>query len=158
MSEIHWEQMLRSIGSRVTPQRTAIVSILQENSGHLSAEEIHRLARREHPRLSLATVYRTLRWMKTCGLVRELRLNGKRYRYEIDRNEPHQHMVCLECGKVIEFTCGHCADVRGDLAKQHGFHITGARVRLMGYCADCRARIHKRTQYTHGLPVRKGEY
>ena len=158
MSEIRLEQRLRSAGVRVTPQRTAIARILQEHRGHLSAEEIHRLAQRQHARLSLATVYRTLRWMKTCGLVRELRLNGKRYRYEIDRDEPHQHMVCLECGKVIEFTCGHCTDVRGDLANEHGFHITGARVRLLGYCADCRARIHKRTQCTHGLPVRKGEY
>jgi Fe2+ or Zn2+ uptake regulation protein len=146
MSEIHLEQRLRSAGVRVTPQRTVIASILQEKGGHLSAEEIHRLAQRQHPRLSLATVYRTLRWMKACGLVHELRLNGERYRYEIDRDEAHQHMVCQGCGKIIEFTCDHCTDVHGDLAKKHGFHITGARVRLLGYCTDCRSRVHNGTQ------------
>ena len=142
MSGVQLEQKIRSVGARVTPQRSVIASILQEQGGHLSAEEIHRLARHQHPRLSLATVYRTLRWMKACGLVRELRLNGERYRYEIDRDEPHQHMVCLGCGKVIEFTCGHCSDVHSDLAEEHGFHITGARVRLLGYCADCQARAN----------------
>jgi Fe2+ or Zn2+ uptake regulation protein len=146
MSEIRLEKRLRSAGLRVTPQRTAIARILQENGGHLSAEEIHRLAQHQHPRLSLATVYRTLRWMKACGMVHELRLTGKRYRYEIDRDEAHQHMVCLGCGKVIEFTCGHCVDVHGGLAEKHGFQITGARVRLLGYCADCRARLHNGTQ------------
>lgn len=146
MAETRLEQRLRSAGVRVTPQRTVIASILQEEGGHLSAKEIHRLAQRQHPRLSLATVYRTLRWMKARGLVHELRLNGERYFYEIDRDEPHQHMICSNCGKVIEFTCGHYADVHGDLAEKHGFHITGARVRLLGYCADCRARIHNGTQ------------
>ena len=77
--------------------------------------------------------------MKEAGLVRELRLNSDRHRYEIERQEPHQHMVCLNCGRVIEFTCGHCSEVHGDLADQHGFHITGARVKLLGYCADCQA-------------------
>jgi Fur family peroxide stress response transcriptional regulator len=156
MSDIHLEQKLRSAGGRVTPQRTAIVSILHEKSGHLSAEEIHRLARRRHPRLSLATVYRTLRWMKACGLVNELRLSGESHRYEIHRDEAHQHMVCQNCGKIVEFTCDHCTDVHADLAEKHGFLITGARVRLLGYCADCRARSHKGTQTTHGSPVRKG--
>jgi Fur family ferric uptake transcriptional regulator len=145
MNETPLERRLRDAGERITPQRRLIAGILQEQGGHLSAEEIHRLARRRHPRLSLATVYRTLRWMKESGLVRELRLNGERHRYEIDRNEAHQHMVCLNCGEVIEFTCGHCPEIHGGLAKKHGFHITGARVRLLGYCADCQARVRNGT-------------
>jgi Fe2+ or Zn2+ uptake regulation protein len=146
MAEIGLEQRLRAAGERITPQRTIIASVLQKQGGHLCAEEIHQLARRQYPRLSLATVYRTLRWMKERGLVRELRLNGHRRRYEIDRDTAHQHMVCLGCGKVIEFTCGHCTDVHGNLAEKHGFHITGARVRLLGYCAECRAKIHDATK------------
>jgi Fur family ferric uptake transcriptional regulator len=146
MADIHLEQRLRAAGERITPQRTIIASILQEQGGHLSAEEIHRLSRRRHPRLSLATVYRTLRWLKESGLVRELRLDGEHCLYEIARDEPHQHMVCLECSRVIEFTCGHCADVHGDLADRYGFRITGARVKLLGYCADCRPPLHNGTQ------------
>jgi Fur family ferric uptake transcriptional regulator len=146
MSEVLLEQRLRAAGARVTPQRTVIANILQEQDNHLSAEEIHRLAQRRHPRLSLATVYRTLRWMKECGLVHELRLNGERCRYEIEQDEAHQHMVCLTCGKVIEFTCSHCTDVHGDLAHKYGFRITGARVKLLGHCAECQARVHNEAQ------------
>lgn len=142
MTEAPLERELRAAGGRITPQRKLIASILQRQGHHLSAEEIFLLARRRHPRLSLATVYRTLRWLKESGLVHELRLNGDRRHYEIKRGEAHQHLVCLGCNKVIEFICGHCAEVHGDLADQHGFKITAARVRLLGYCADCQARVH----------------
>jgi Fur family ferric uptake transcriptional regulator len=136
------ERRLRAAGGRITPQRRLIAGILQEQGGHLSADEIYLLARRRHPRLSLATVYRTLRWLKESGVVRELRLNSDHCRYEIERGEGHQHMVCLGCGKVIEFVCSHCKEVHSGLADQYGFEITGARVRLLGYCADCQARLH----------------
>lgn len=143
VTETRLEQELRAAGGRITPQRRLIASILQERGRHLSAEEILLLARRQQPRLGLATVYRTLRRLKESGLVRELRFNGDRRRYEIKRGEGHQHMVCLDCGRVIEFTCGHCREIRSDLANRHGFEITGARVKLLGYCASCRARSHK---------------
>jgi Fe2+ or Zn2+ uptake regulation protein len=149
MVQIPLERRLRSVGQRITPQRRLVVSILQEHGGHLSAYEIHRLAKHQYPGLSLATVYRTLRWLKESGLVRESMLNGDRYHYEMEREELHQHMVCLGCGKVVEFTCGHCLDVHGDLADRHGFRIIGARVRLSGYCADCQTRIHNAAKETN---------
>ena len=143
VTETLLEHKLRTAVDRVTPQRRLIANILKEQDRHLSAEEIFLLARCQNPRLSLATVYRTLRRLKESGLVRELRLNGDRCRYEIERGEGHQHMVCLGCGKVIEFVCDHCPEVHGDLADQYGFQITGARVKLSGYCADCQARLKK---------------
>jgi Fur family ferric uptake transcriptional regulator len=84
--------------------------------------------------------------------VRELRLNGDRYRYEIAQDEPHQHMVCLECGRVIEFTCGHCAKVHMDLADKYGFRITGARVKLWAIAPTARRAIKTstvKTRYVH---------
>ena len=145
MAEMHLEQTLRGAGERITPQRRLIAGILLDQGGHLSADDIHQLARREHPRLSLATVYRTLRWLKECGVVRELRLNGNRYRYEIAREETHQHMICLGCGKVIEFTCKHYSDIEQRLDREHNFRVTGVRVKLLGYCAECQAYLSKST-------------
>jgi len=141
MSETRFEKKLRAEGGRITPQRRLIVSILQKQDRHLSAEEIFMLARRQHSRLSLATVYRTLNRLKESGLLRELRLTDDRCRYELKQDEGHQHIVCLGCGKVIEFTCNHYQDVHEKLAKQYNFKITSARVKLLGYCADCQARI-----------------
>jgi Fe2+ or Zn2+ uptake regulation protein len=128
--------LLRLRGNRVTPQRRAILKIIQEQGGHLSADEIYYLARKEVPRLSLSTVYRTLELLKDLDLVSELQLAGSHYRYEAQSGE-HQHLVCLSCGKVIEFQCAHWAEMHRKLADQHGFKITGSRVELFGYCEEC---------------------
>lgn len=140
MTKTSLEHELQAAGGRVTPQRRLIASILQEQDGHLSADEIYLLARQQHDSISLATVYRTLGRLKESGLVRELRLTGDRCHYEIDK--AHQHMVCLLCGQVIEFACTHYRDALDDPANQYGFQITSVRVKLLGYCADCQARMH----------------
>ena len=127
---------LREHGNRVTAQRRAILEIIQEQGGHLSADEIYHLARREVPRLSLSTVYRTLELLKDLDLVSELHLAGDHYRYEAQSGE-HQHLVCLNCGKVVEFQCAHSSKIHEKLADQHGFKITTSRVELFGYCEEC---------------------
>jgi Fe2+ or Zn2+ uptake regulation protein len=128
--------LLRARGNRVTPQRRTILSIIQQQGGHLSADEIYHLARTEVPRLSLSTVYRTLELLKDLDLVSELHLAGDHYRYEVQAGE-HQHLVCLSCGKVLEFLCAHCTETHRTLADQHGFKITTSRVELFGYCEEC---------------------
>jgi len=133
------EAVLRAEGKRITAQRALILRILQEHGGHLSGDEIHRLARKERPRISLSTVYRTLGLLKELDLIQELRLDGEQYRYEMKGSE-HQHLVCLGCGRVIEFRCAHCISVHQDLAERYGFRITGSRVELLGYCAECQER------------------
>jgi Fe2+ or Zn2+ uptake regulation protein len=125
----------------MTPQRRAILTIIREHGGHLSADEIHDLARREVPRLSLSTVYRTLEFLKELDLVSELQLAGDHSRYEAQSQE-HQHLVCLNCGKVVEFQCGHCAAVHQKVASEHGFSITSGRVELFGYCEECARARH----------------
>ena len=138
------QRTLRAHGKRVTPQRALILKILQKRGGHLDADEIYRLARQERPRLSLSTVYRTLSVLKELGLVRELRFEEGYSRYELAGPEEHHHLICLGCGKVVEFQCAHCAQVHQDLADRHGFQITGSRVELLGYCAECQKRRKQR--------------
>ncbi len=129
-------KLLRERGNRVTTQRRAVLRIIQEREGHLSADEIYDLARKDVPRLSLSTVYRTLDLLKELDLVTELHLAGDHYRYEAQSGR-HQHLVCLGCGKVIEFQCSHCAAMYRELFSQHGFAITSSRVELLGYCEEC---------------------
>jgi Fe2+ or Zn2+ uptake regulation protein len=134
-------ELLRARGNRITPQREAILAIIREHAGHLSADEIYDLARRKVPRLSLSTVYRTLELLKGMDLVSELQLAGDHSRYEAQLQE-HQHLVCLSCGKVVEFQCGHCSAVHQRLASEHGFSITGGRVEIFGYCEECARARH----------------
>jgi Fur family ferric uptake transcriptional regulator len=129
-------ELLRERGNRITPQRRAILRIIRERAGHLSADEIYDLARREIPRLSLSTVYRTLDLLKELDLVTELHLAGNHYRYEA-QSDQHEHLVCLSCGEVIEFHCDHCAAMHQELSDKYGFQITGSRVELFGYCHEC---------------------
>ena len=133
------QDALRSAGRRLTPQRRLILQVLEESNRHLDADALYDRVKARDPDVSLATVYRTLTVLKEMDLVEEHRLGEEHSHYESVRGKPHYHFTCLDCGRVIEFTCGHCSEVHGDLADQHGFHITGARVKLLGYCADCQA-------------------
>jgi len=135
------EHVLRSRGLRVTPQRQAVFELLKEHGGHPSADELYRLAKRKQLRISLSTVYRALDLFEKLGLVRALHIEGEQHRYETVRDGEHHHLICLGCGKVIEFRCDHCVEVLRELAERYDFRITASRVQLMGYCAECRKRM-----------------
>ena len=90
-------------GLRVTNQRALIMEIIRHGEGHLDADEVYRRAREKQPRISLSTVYRTLQALKKVGLIEEVHINETRHYYEIKPTTEHHHLVCLKCGRVIEF-------------------------------------------------------
>ena len=132
-------KILRQAEKRITPQRMLILETMREAGGHLHADEIYSLARRKAPRLSLSTVYRTLAMLKEAGLVDELHLGEEHHHYEI-RGEGHHHLICQGCGKVVEFECPFSQELLRDLGKEHDFEITGVRLDLTGYCAECQQK------------------
>ena len=116
-----------------------MLGLLRERGGHLRADELYHLARQIQPRISLSTVYRALDMFEELGLVRVLHLEGEHHRYEIaEKGDEHHHMICLGCGRVIEFECSYRSETHRDLAEQYDFQITGSRVQLLGYCSECR--------------------
>ena len=129
---------LDKTGLRVTGQRALILEIVRQ--GHLAADEIYRQARKKQPRLSLSTVYRTLRKFKELGLIEELHFDEGHHHYEMKPFSDHQHLVCLDCGKVVEFECPLSPKMRRDIAKERGFEITSVEVRMTGYCPECRQK------------------
>lgn len=131
------EETLRKAGKRITRQREIILDVIQERGGHLDAEEIYRLAKPKAPRLSLSTVYRTIKALKEVGLVEELHLGEEHHHYEI-KEVGHHHLICQGCGKVIEFECPFSGELRQGLSEEYGFEITGVHLDLMGYCTECR--------------------
>ncbi len=132
-------KILRQAGKRITPQRMLILETMREAGGHLHADEIYSLARRKAPRLSLSTVYRTLAMLKEAGLVDELHLGEEHHHYEI-KGDGHHHLICQGCGKVVEFECPFSQELLRDLGKEHDFEITGVRLDLTGYCAECQQK------------------
>ncbi len=135
------ERHLRVAGKRITPQRRLILTILAEADGHLDAHDIYEQAWRRDARLNLSTVYRTLRLLKESGVVRELHLDDEHHHYELDSSDEHSHLVCLECGRVIEVDSSAFAEAAMTTGETHGFQVASARVELSGYCADCRPHM-----------------
>lgn len=129
---------LNLAGARTTNQRVLILEIIRQ--GHLDADEIYRRAREKQPRLNLSTVYRTMRMLKELGLVEELHFDETHHHYEVKTSPEHHHLVCLGCGKVVEFKCQLCPEMREEIAREKGFEVTGVEVHMTGYCSKCRAK------------------
>ncbi len=129
---------LNGSGQRITSQRALILEIIQHEEEHLDADEVYRRAREKQPRLSLSTVYRTLQKLKKLGLVEEVHFDEAHHHYEIKPSTEHHHLVCLGCGRVVEFQYPLAHLVKRRVAEAKDFEITGSEVRMMGYCSTCR--------------------
>jgi Fur family ferric uptake transcriptional regulator len=129
---------LRSAGFRLTSQRALILEIISQGRGHLDADEVYRLARERQPSISLSTVYRNLQALKKLGLVKELHFDESHHHYEAKPSSEHHHLVCLGCGKIVEFGCQLSQKLMQEIARKKGFEITGVEVHMTGYCAKCR--------------------
>ena len=139
---LHSEQeTLKSAGFRLTSQRALILDIISQGHGHLAADEVYRLARERQSNISLSTVYRSLKLFKELGLVEEHQIDGTRRRYEPKPEARHHHLVCLGCGRIIEFKCATTEKLKARLGRKEGFEVTEAEVRLAGYCPQCRQRV-----------------
>jgi len=125
-------------GQRVTSQRRLLLDLLRHSEGHLDADELYRLAKEREPRISLSTVYRALSLFKELGLVEERHFAEEHHHYEVKRKREHHHLVCLGCGKVVEFQSPLTKRIKEDVSRQSGFEILNASVSLEGYCERCR--------------------
>ncbi len=131
---------LRVSGRRLTGQRQLLLQLIEEHGGHLDAHELYRLAAERNPRLSLSTVYRTMNLLRDLGLVDEVHLGEDHHHYELKPQAQHCHLVCAECGAVVEIGCDLIDELKATVSRQHGFEITEARVDLVGLCGNCRGR------------------
>lgn len=131
---------LNVTGVRVTNQRALIMEIIRQRKGHLDADEVYRQAREKQPHLSLSTVYRTLQKLKELGLVKEVHFDETHHHYEVKPPTGHHHLVCLDCGQVIEFQYPLSRYVKRNVAKAKDFEIVDTELRMAGYCAKCRQK------------------
>jgi Fe2+ or Zn2+ uptake regulation protein len=130
---------LNTAGMRVTNQRSLVMEVIRQGKGHLDADEIYRRAREKRSRLSFSTVYRALQTFKKLGLVDELHFDEGHHHYEAKTPGEHHHLVCLGCGKVIEFLRPISRYIKKNIPEARGFEITETEVRVSGYCVRCQA-------------------
>lgn len=131
---------LEETGHRFTEQRAAVYSFLSSTTSHPNADEVFQEVRNEVPGISLATVYKSLETLVSCGLAAKLGYSDGSARYDA-RTDPHHHARCVTCGRVMDVP-GHFSDREMDElgSELKGFSVTGYRLELTGFCSHCRPR------------------
>ncbi|MEA3290857.1 MAG: ferric iron uptake transcriptional regulator [Pseudomonadota bacterium] len=129
---------LRQAGLKTTVPRLKVLSILENNTDkHLGAEDVYKILLAEDETIGLATVYRVLTQFESAGLVLRHNFEGERAVFELDNNDHHDHMVCVDCGTVIEFYDKTIEKQQELIAKKHGFQIEDHALYLYGVCKNC---------------------
>jgi len=125
-------------GRRLTGQRRLLLRLIQGAEAHIDADDLYRLARQYEPRISLSTVYRTLRLFKELGLVDEHHFQEDHHHYEVRAPQEHMHLYCLNCGRIIEFESELISRLKKEIGRRYNFKVVATEVHLTGICPGCR--------------------
>ncbi len=132
-------QELRDAGLKVTLPRVKILEIMERDTGarHLSAEQVYKVLLSENEEIGLATIYRVLTQFEAAGLVVRHHFEGGNSVFELNKGKHHDHVVCVKCGKVDEFTDDIIEDRQNKIAEQLGYELTDHSLYLYGLCSSC---------------------
>jgi Fur family ferric uptake transcriptional regulator len=119
-------------GLRLTEQRRVIADVLESSLDHPDVEELFNRATRIDPRISLATVYRTVKLFEDCGLLEKHEFGDGRARYETADRDHHDHLIDINSGEVIEFVDPEIEALQEKIARKLGYRIKGHRLELYG--------------------------
>jgi len=125
---------------KLTPQRRAVMRILNASNTHLTSGEVYDRVKKRYPRYSLVTVYRTLNILAELGLICEIRTRANSKSYVAGNPATHGHLICTSCGKVIDFEDYDIGELLKELSAASGYAIEDHRLDLYGLCPECSSR------------------
>ena len=128
---------LNELGYRLTPQRVMILSAIEDSDDHISAEEIYAQIAAKYPQVNISTVYRTLELLKRLGLVTETDLGGGRVSYHPADRGHHHHLVCQECGAIIDLDESVLSSLKDTLLRDYKFVADVRHLAIFGRCTKC---------------------
>ncbi len=134
------DQMLHKLKERdfrITPQRLAVLRILAISHEHPSVDKIYEQVKVDFPTTSLATVYKTITLLKELGEVLELGFPDGSNRYDGNRPDPHPHMVCVRCKKIMDPDLRSLEKLTEEAVQKTGFRIVSHRLDFFGLCPEC---------------------
>ena len=135
------QQGLHQDGRRLTPQRQRVLDLFERRGSgcHLSAEDVHRELVALEMKVSLATVYRTLRLLADMGFLQELELSegGRRFELALDDHRDHHHVVCIRCGRTEEFESQSVLAAGAEAAASIGFKLIESSLNVRAICPNC---------------------
>ena len=130
------EQLCIDKGMKMTGQRRVIAGVLSEAEDHPDVEEVYRRATQLDPRISIATVYRTVRLFEEANILERHDFGDGRSRYEEITDNHHDHLIDVQTGRVIEFQNDEIEELKANIAAKHGFKLIGHRLELFGVPID----------------------
>jgi Fur family ferric uptake transcriptional regulator len=134
---------LKPTGGKRSSKREQIVNVFLRQEGHLSADDLVDLIRREDHRISRATVYRTLQWMVDAGIARKVDFGEGRFRFEHSYRQPrHFHLICKTCHRSFEFLSSDIEALIEEVAAARSFAAAQSVVQIYGTCEECRTGRH----------------
>jgi Fur family ferric uptake transcriptional regulator len=126
---------------KISEQKIKILETFLSSRRHITADELYRVVKKKRPSIGIATVYRNLKLFCKSGICRELRLDDGVIRYEaLYGHEHHDHLVCLDCGKVVEVVDKKIEELQLKIAKRNHFILKNHRLDMYGICDECRKK------------------
>jgi len=126
------EEICVQKGLKMTEQRRVISRVLSEATDHPDVEQVYRRAAEIDPKISIATVYRTMKLFEEANVIERLDFGDGRARFEENREEHHHHLIDLETGEVIEFANAEIEELKEKIARELGYQLIGHRLELYG--------------------------
>ena len=139
--EVLTKHLKSSKKSRITQARFAVLDAVLQSQGHFDADGLYYRLITTGTRVSKATVYNTLELLQECGLVSKYRFAENSSRYEKAFGRPHHHhLICLECGDIIEFVNDRLERIQNDVCADKGFVPQSSTLQIFGTCSKCRKK------------------
>jgi Fe2+ or Zn2+ uptake regulation protein len=124
----------------LTPQRQLILACIKDSERPLNARGLYQVVNQKDRTVSLATIYRSLALFKELGIIDEHRLGQSCWCYEVKKSFEHQHIMCRQCGKVVEFESPLIIEMIDKLQAEKGFNIERVEVCIQGICRECQTQ------------------
>ncbi|MBP7769835.1 MAG: transcriptional repressor [Aliarcobacter sp.] len=133
------KKIVKQKGLKYTEQREIVLSILLHAKDHLTAEEVYNEIKKEYPEsnIGIATVYRALSFLEEVDLIVSITFGTDGKKYESNAKSHHDHLICTDCGKIIEFIDDEIEKRQDKIAKKNNFKITSHSMQLYGSCEAC---------------------
>lgn len=137
-----FKQLLKKNSLKFTKQRELVLKTLYENDGHFTPEDLYNLIKEQYPDLNIgiATIYRTLGLLEESGIVNSLSFGAKGKKYELGLKKHHDHLICIQCGKLIEFYDETIENQQKVIAKKFNFKMTDHTMNITGICEACQSQ------------------
>jgi Fur family transcriptional regulator, ferric uptake regulator len=159
MSDFHEEkeillEYVQKSGLRRTAQRDLILEVFLRTEDHLSSEDLYWIVQKQDASIGQTTVYRSLKLFTEAGLAREVRLgDGVTYYEHHYKHDHHDHLICTDCGKVIEFFSAELEALQDEMAEKFKFKPTHHSLRILGLCEECQKKDNE-TSFVSGSQPR----